>query len=134
MIDEKRIPQRIYIKDSQLAECEIEGVADARINAVPYKGGSGKLCEYINVDNLWHKREEEPTEEGAIIKRLFKKGEIYLTFFNWVKVKDDIIKSHKNIGCTQDEIALYVRIAWKECGNFDKWCYLSDLLPKGGEE
>ena len=83
---------------------------------------------------IWHKREEEPTEEGVIIKRLAKKDEVYLTFFNWVKVKDDIIKSHKNIGCTQDEIALYVRIAWKECGNFDKWCYLSDLLPKGGEE
>lgn len=83
---------------------------------------------------LWHERDEEPTEEGVIIKRIFKKGEIYLTFFNWVKVKDDIIKSHKNIGCTQDEIALYVRIAWKECGNFDKWCYLSDLLPKGGDK
>lgn len=83
---------------------------------------------------LWHERDEEPTEEGAIIKRLFKKGEIYLTFFNWVKVKDDIIKSQKMYGSTQDQIALCVRIAWKECGNFDKWCYLADLLPKGGEE
>mgnify|MGYP004426397231 FL=1 len=85
-------------------------------------------------ETLWHERDEEPTEEGAIIKRLFKKGETYLTIFNWVKVKDDIIESHKNIGCTKDEIALYVRIAWKECGNFDMWCYLADLLPKGGEK
>lgn len=83
---------------------------------------------------LWHERDEEPTEEGAIIKRLFKKGEIYLTFFNWVKVKDDIIKSQKMYGSTQDQIALCVRIAWKECGNFDKWCYLADLLPKGGDK
>ena len=30
---------------------------------------------------LWHERDEEPTEEGIIIKRLAKKGEIYLTFF-----------------------------------------------------
>ena len=82
---------------------------------------------------LWHERDEEPTEEGAIIKRLFKKGEIYLTFFNWVKVKDDIIKSQKMYGSTQNQIALCVRRAWKECGNFDKWCYLADLLPKGGE-
>lgn len=83
---------------------------------------------------LWHERDEEPTEEGVIIKRLFKKGEIYLTFFNWVKVKEDIIKSQKMYGSTQDQIALCVRIAWKECGNFDKWCYLSDLLPKGGDK
>lgn len=82
---------------------------------------------------LWHERDEEPTEEGVIIKRLFKKGEIYLTFFNWVKVKDDIIESQKEYGSTQDQIALCVRIAWKQCGNFDKWCYLADLLPKGGE-
>lgn len=83
---------------------------------------------------LWHERDEEPTEEGVIIKRLAKKDEVYLTFFNWVKVKEDIIKSQKMYGSTQDQIALCVRIAWKECGNFDKWCYLADLLPKGGDK
>lgn len=46
---------------------------------------------------IWHERNEEPTEEGVIIKRLAKKGEIYLTFFNWVKVKDDIIESQKGV-------------------------------------
>ena len=35
---------------------------------------------------------------------------------------------------THNQIALCVRIAWKECGNFDKWCYLADLLPKGGDK
>ena len=82
---------------------------------------------------IWHERDEEPTEEGVIIKRLAKNGEIYLTFSNWVKVKNDIIESQKEYGSTQDQIALCVRIAWKECGNFDNWCYLADLLPKGGE-
>lgn len=83
---------------------------------------------------IWHERDEEPTEEGVIIKRLAKNGEIYLTFSNWVKVKNDIIESQKEYGSTQDQIALCVRRAWKECGNFDKWCYLADLLPKGGDK
>jgi hypothetical protein len=46
MIDEKKIPQRIYIKDYQLATCETDGIADARINAVPYKGG---VENYANI-------------------------------------------------------------------------------------
>ena len=127
MIDEKKITEAVNAYIGYPKELG-EGI-ETSMRRDAFRDGVGWFKEAI-----WHKREEEPTEEGAIIKRLFKKGEIYLTFFNWVKVKDDIIKSHKNIGCTQDEIALYVRIAWKECGNFDKWCYLSDLLPKGGDK
>lgn len=121
MIDEKKIPQRIYIKDYQLAECEIEGVADARINAVPYKGGSGKLCEYINVDNLWHDASEEPEHSRYILaqRRTFI-GELryYLyktnSTYPWeLNVRD-------------------LRIT--------KWCYIDDILPlahdatKGGDK
>ena len=127
MIDEKKITEAVNAYIGYPKELG-EGI-ETSMRRDAFRDGVEWFKEAI-----WHKREEEPTEEGAIIKRLFKKGEIYLTFFNWVKVKDDIIKSHKNIGCTQDEIALYVRIAWKQCGNFDKWCYLADLLSKGGDK
>lgn len=121
MIDEKRIPQRIYIKDSQLAECEIEGVADARINAVPYKGGSGKLCEYINVDNLWHKREEEPEFNRRLITQ-------HITLMG--ELGYDLTT---NIPAYSWE--LYVKGA-----HITKWCYIEDILPlahdatKGGDK
>lgn len=115
MIDEKRIPQRIYIKESQLAECEIEGVADARINAVPYKGGSGKLCEYINVDNLWHDASEKPQGSAAIL---------YL----W----------HDEQGGMDVGIdGVFDDLEWKkfvEYNKITKWCYINDILPKGGEK
>lgn len=115
MIGEKKIPQRIYIKDSQLAECEIEGIADARINAVPYKCVSGKICEYINVDNLWHDASEEPESDKCILIRFvdYKGNGEYgtdilappITWNNWVEI----------------------------C-KITKWCYVEDLLPKGGEK
>lgn len=114
MIDEKKIPQRIYIKDSQLAECEIEGVADARINAVPYKGGSGKICEYINVESLWHDASEEPEIDKPLIIQ-------YMSLMNEVSYDKD------------RRIAKY---SWKlnvEWLRIIKWCYFDDLLPKGGE-
>lgn len=115
MIDEKKIPQRIYIKDSQLAECEIEGVADARINAVPYKGGRGKLCEYINIDFLWHDASEMPimSEHSMIIVEL-----------------NDI---------TACKYSLWRSTTTYEClcnnkGYVRRWLYLDDLLKEGGEK
>ena len=115
MIDEKRIPQRIYIKDSQLAECEIEGVADARINAVPYKGGSGKLCEYINVDSLWHDASEKPimSEHGMIIVEL---NDI-------TTCKYSLWRSTTTYECLCNNKS-YVR----------RWLYLDDLLKKESEK
>lgn len=127
MIDEKKITEAVDAYIGYPKEVD-EGV-DVSMRRDAFRAG----IEWFK-ETLWHERDEEPTEEGVIIKRLFKKGEIYLTFFNWVKVKDDIIESQKMYGSTQDQIALCVRRAWKECGNFDKWCYLSDLLPKGGEK
>ncbi len=115
MIDEKRIPQRIYIKDYQLAECEIEGVADARINAVPYKGGRGKLCEYINIDFLWHDASEKPEIGKPLIIQ-------YISFMNEVSYGKD------------RRIAKYPWELNVEGLRIIKWCYLADLFPKGGDK
>lgn len=128
MIDENKIAEAADLNANKYNPCRSTLDKEEACRA-SFKDGVEWFKEV-----LWHERDEEPTEEGAIIKRLFKKGEVYLTFFNWVRVKDDIIKSQKMYGSTQDQIALCVRIAWKECGNFDKWCYLADLLPKGGDK
>ena len=115
MIDEKRIPQRIYIKDYQLATCETDGIADARINAVPYKGGRGKLCEYINIDFLWHDASEEPEIDKPLIIQ-------YLSLMNEVSYDSD-----RRIAKYPWKLNVYgLRII--------KWCYFDDLLPKGGEK
>lgn len=113
MIDEKKIPQRIYIKDSQLAECEIEGIADARINAVPYKGGSGKICEYINVESLWHDASEEPEDNKEFI---MYDGE------NWNEITSYVHEGPYS----------WMQLVGTFC--FIKWCYVEDILPKGGEK
>lgn len=114
MIDKEKIPQRIYIKDFQLAECETEGVADARINATPYKGGNGNLCEYININFLWHKANEEPEEHKFIITQWLHEGEICY---------ETDRKQHK--------------VDWQNHvaeNNIIQWCYIEDLLPKGGDK
>lgn len=116
MIDEKKIPQRIYIKDSQLAECEIEGVADARINAVPYKGGCGKICEYINVDSLWHNASEVPDREPRTI------------IIGYV---DDYIGMNYEF---ENDPGLDTWNEFFKRMNVIHWCYFSDLFPKGGEK
>lgn len=132
MIDEKKKQNGIKTCFDRRIDDKVEREF-MRDPLIAYTRGFDDAIEWLK-QAIWHERDEEPIEYGVIIKRLAKKGEIYLTSFNWVKVKDDIIKSQKMYGSTQDQIALCVRIAWKECGNFDKWCYLSDLLPKGGEE
>lgn len=109
MIDEKRIPQRIYIKDYQLAECEIEGVADARINAVPYKGGNGNLCESININSLWHDASEEPEKGKKIITQ----------FVDWYEGIDYEL----DVYCVN-----YPWECWVEENHIIKWCYLSDII------
>lgn len=114
---EKKIPQRLYIIDYQLLPCEIDGVADARINAMPFKTQKGRLCEYINLEALWHDASEIPEEGEQILYTATEGGEI-------VDVK-------------VTTTALYGFIPWNEVVrdfNISKWCYIEDLLPKGGEK
>lgn len=113
MIDEKKITQRIYVKDYQLATCETDGIADARINAVPYKGGRGKLCEYINIDFLWHDASEEPQKDQPFITQ-------------W-----------KNLWIIDINRSIFPNNDWfSHCkkAKIKQWAYIADLLPKGGEK
>lgn len=114
MIDEKKIPQRLYIIDYQLLPCEIDGVADARINAMPFKTQKGRLCEYINLEALWHDASEIP-EKG--------KAFIFLAESNSSK--------HYHVGVVYNPMDYDKNCEW---WGVIEWCYIEDLLPKGGEK
>lgn len=78
---------------------------------------------------IWHDKSEEPTQEGIIIVQGVLNGENLASVINWVEVLRESIEIRKETGITQEEIDECIRLAWKEFGNFDKWCYLADLLP-----
>lgn len=112
------------------------------VNAL-YTGGkvldANKKASFIRGVNwfkeaIWHKREEEPTEEGLIVVVRIIDGKQVATIDNWVKHKNEAIAEALNEGFQQSEIDKFFLTEWAERGNFDKWCYISDLLPKGGEE
>ena len=83
---------------------------------------------------IWHDKSEEPTQEGLIIVQGVLNGENLANGINWKEVLREGIETGKKTGYTQEEIDECLRIAWKEFGNFDKWCYIDDILPKGGEK
>lgn len=83
---------------------------------------------------IWHKREEEPTEEGLMVVVRIIGGKIVATIDNWVKHKNEAIAEALNEGFQQSEIDKFFLTEWAERGRFDKWCYLADLLPKGGDK
>lgn len=83
---------------------------------------------------IWHDKSEEPTQEGLIIVQGVLNGENLANGINWKEVLREGIETGKKTGYTQEEIDECLRIAWKEFRNFDKWCYLADLLPKGGDK
>ena len=80
------------------------------LNNVDEIGSNMQNREYINLNDVWHDASEEPQESMNILC-LSKKGSINLVsninewLYNWLKNES----------------------------NLDKWAYISDLLPKGGE-
>ena len=78
---------------------------------------AGTTCAYIAIEDrnlvdlskIWHDASEEP-KEGTVILCLTKKGNITM---------------HTNIN---KFLYTLVRI------DYDKWAYIDDLLPKGGEK
>lgn len=81
---------------------------------------------------IWHKREEEPTEEGLMVVVRIIDGKLVATIDNWVKHKNEAIAEALNEGFQQSEIDKFFLTEWAEIGRFDKWCYINDILPKGG--
>lgn len=83
---------------------------------------------------LWHERDEEPTEEGVIAKYIAHDDILdsaWVTCQDWVVDKKYLVEYGHKIGASKKEIE--DSTMWIGKG-FDKWCYLADLLPKGGEE
>lgn len=133
MKDKKETLQRVYISDRHLATCEVEGIADARINALPYKGADTQLSEFTNVSTLWHDRSEEPTKEGTILMCEYQDGQIFVTPADWMLVIKEAIESLVKSGFPQEEIDRKRPNVWQEAvPDFEKWCYLEDILPKKG--
>ena len=58
-----------------------------------------------------------------------KVGKEYIRAYNWVQMKKECIEYGKRKGTSQEEIDEWSRNVWARDGNFDNWCYLSDLLP-----
>lgn len=84
--------------------------------------------------DLWHERDEEPTEEGVIAKYIVHDDILdsaWVTCQDWVVDKKYLVEYGHEIGASKKEIE--DSTMWIGKG-FDKWCYLADLLPKGGEK
>lgn len=77
---------------------------------------------------IWHDRDEEPTEDGLVLQHLSCDGKEYIRAYNWVQMKKECIEKGKRKGISQEEIDEWSRNVWARDGNFDNWCYLSDLL------
>ena len=80
---------------------------------------AGTMCAYIGIDDrnlvdlskIWHDVNEEPKCRKAILC-LNKKGNIYL-LTNKIKLMYSLVQLDAGV---------------------DKWAYIDDLLPKGGEK
>ncbi len=84
---------------------------------------------------IWHERDEEPTEEGVILRHRVFNGENIVTSIDWKDYKREVSEETKKFfNVPQEVIDKSLLDLWKEHAYFDKWCYLTDLLPKGGDK
>lgn len=114
---------------------KIQEAAASKFN--PTVGGLANTTERIAFEKgvdwfkhaIWHDRDEEPTEDGLVLQHLSCDGKEYIRAYNWVQMKKKCIEYGKRKGTSQEEIDEWSRNVWARDGNFDNWCYLSDLLP-----
>lgn len=127
MIDEKKITEAVDAYIGYPKELG-EGV-ETSMRRDAFKAG----VEWFK-NALWHERDEEPTEEGVIAKYIAHDDILdsaWVTCQDWVVDKKYLVEYGHKIGASKKEIE--DSTMWIGKG-FDKWCYLADLLPKGGEE
>lgn len=106
-----KTPKKLYIIDYQLLPCEIDGIADARINAMPFNTTNGKLIEYINLNEIWNEGTTLPLDNSDCLFELTR-----LT---------DGKKYHILLSYDKDKFNLVVN------GNkykINRWLYLKDIL------
>lgn len=127
MIDEKKITEAVNAYIGYPKEID-EGV-ETSMRRDAFKAG----VEWFK-NALWHDIKEEPTEKGVIVKYRAHDNIIdgaWVTCQDWVVDKKYLVEHGHKIGASKKEIEDLTM--WFGKG-FDKWCYLADLLPKGGEE
>lgn len=117
MIDEKKI------QEAAAGMFNVGGLVNT-VERIAFKRGVDWLKHAI-----WHDRDEEPTEDGLVLQHLSYDGKEYIRAYNWVQIKKECIEKGKRKGTSQEEIDEWSRNVWARDGNFDNWCYLSDLLP-----
>lgn len=111
MIDDNKIIKAAILNADKYKPCRSLLVREDACRA-SFKDG----IEWFK-NAIWHDASERPAEGEQII---------YI-----VKDEDEIVDAKITI------TALYDFIPWNEVVsdfNISKWCYLADLLPKGGEK
>ena len=81
------------------------------LNNVVESGSNMQNREYINLNDVWHDANEKPKDDMDILfisknGKVHKVSKIDNSLYDWLKDNDCI----------------------------DKWAYINDLLPKGGEK
>ena len=83
---------------------------------------------------IWHDRREEPTREGNIVLMRTVAGKQIATIEDWIKNKKEVTAAALSEGVSQIDISRFFITEWAEKRHLDQWCYLDDLLPKGGDK
>lgn len=105
------IPKKIYLRESELEDkfmCERMMSCDVSI-------GSCNV-EYTDISQVWHDADEEPLRDKVFLVELDANKYGFQTF---VLVKN-------NINSNWSEVVKELRLL--------RWVYITDILPKGGEE
>lgn len=108
MIDKEKIQEAAYdMNDGELTN-------DKLMRGGFVCGAQWAQAEFVN--SLWHDASEEPKKEGVYI-----------------------LMRHTDGSCECFRYTGFCDVTWEEERKrlkwWDKWCYLSDILPKeGGEE
>lgn len=91
--------------------------------------------------NLWHDASEEPKEKGIVLQYTATEDDDYCCPVDWVGNKSTVFDLMKeaasNLGeeePSDEELEKLYSEQWKSRKGLTKWCYLSDLLPKGDEQ
>ena len=103
------IPKKIYIKAYQLHPCATSGIADARINSLPFQSDKGKLIEYIDIKQAWHSPDEEPKDKRNVLLECLCENKVPGNV--WYKL-------------------IYFKDDWYDTDNVVRWAYIEDLLPQ----
>lgn len=114
--------KKVYIKSDALTLCNLDGIADARLSAIPYKPTYGRLVELTDLAQVWHDADERPDFDFDQILVSEEYGSLF-AYDN-----DDVFG-------ISDPGGVYADNSWQEfVVNYgvERWAYVTDLLPREG--